>query len=63
MTTDDADAATLVISRLRNARDELELAARPPGEFIAITRQAADSILNDIGAAACLVRAMSEGVS
>jgi hypothetical protein len=48
------------IDRLRNARDELELAARPPGELVTITRQALESVLDDIGAAATRIREMAE---
>ena len=50
----------IAIDLLRDARDEMELALRPPGERITITRQAAEAILDDIGAAARLIRKMAE---
>jgi hypothetical protein len=59
----DQGAAARAISHLVVVRDELELAGRPPGEFVALSRQTADSIINDIGAVARLVREMAEGVS
>jgi hypothetical protein len=30
-------------------RDELELAGRPPGDLVTITRQTNDSCINDLG--------------
>ena len=53
-------AAARAIALLVAVRDELELAARPPGEFVTISRQTLDSILDDIGAASCAIREMSE---
>jgi hypothetical protein len=53
-------AAWRAIARLRNVRDEIELAARPAGDIVVITRRAADAILNDVGVAARLVRKMVE---
>jgi hypothetical protein len=40
--------AERAIAHLLTVRDELELAGRPPGEFVAITRQVQESILNDL---------------
>ena len=53
-------AAWRAIDRLRNARDELELAARPPGELVTISRKAAEAILDDVGVVARLIRRMAE---
>jgi hypothetical protein len=53
-------AAWRAIDRLRNARDELELAARPPGELVTISRKAAEAILDDIAIAGRLIRRMAE---
>jgi len=52
----------LAIDRLRDARDTIELAMRPPGERITITRQAAEAILNDLGIVACLIRKSAEAL-
>jgi hypothetical protein len=49
-----------VIGLLVVVRDELELAARAPGEFITITRQVQEQILNDIGIVARMVRELAE---
>ena len=62
MSTSDKDTASLVIRRLRNAHAELEIAARPEGEFILIRRQDLDAVLDDIGGAECLMRTIHEGV-
>ena len=56
----DQGAANRAIDRLRTMRDELEQAARPPGEVIQLARQQVEAILDDIGACACLIREMSE---
>jgi hypothetical protein len=53
-------AAWRAIDRLRDARDELELAARPPGELVTITRQALDAVLSDIAAAGARIRELAE---
>jgi hypothetical protein len=53
-------AAARAIARLRNARDEIELALRPPGERITITRQALESILDDIAVTGVCIRRMAE---
>lgn len=50
----------LAIDFLRDTRDTIELAMRPPGERITITRQAAEAILNDLGVVARLIRKMAE---
>jgi hypothetical protein len=55
-------AANRAIDRLRTIRDELELAARPPGEVVQLTRQQVESVLNDIGEVACAIRELAEGV-
>jgi hypothetical protein len=39
---------------------ELELAARAPGEFVTITRQVQEQILNDIGIVHRIVRELAE---
>jgi hypothetical protein len=52
--------AARAIDRLVDIRDQLELAARPPGEIVTISRQAVESILNDLGVASCAIREMSE---
>ena len=54
------DVAVRAIDRLRSARDRIELALRPPGERITITRHAAESILGDLHVAARLVRVLAE---
>jgi hypothetical protein len=50
----------LAIDLLRDMRDVIELAMRPPGELITITRQDAEAILDDLGAVARLVRKLAE---
>jgi hypothetical protein len=52
--------AASAIAHLLAVRDALELAARPPGDLITIERQTVDSILNDIGRVARLIREISE---
>jgi hypothetical protein len=54
------DPAARAIAHLRMVRDELELAARPPGELVIINRQTVESMLDDIGVASCAIREMSE---
>jgi hypothetical protein len=54
------DPAVRAISLLVNARTELELAARAPGEILTVTRQSLDSVLNDLAIVARLVREMAE---
>jgi hypothetical protein len=41
-------------------RDELELAGRLPGDLVTITRQANDSLINDLAIAARLIPKMAE---
>jgi hypothetical protein len=41
-------------------RDELELAGRPSGDLVTITRQANDSLINDLAIVARLIRKMAE---
>jgi hypothetical protein len=53
-------AAARAIARLLTVRDELELAGRPPGDSVTISRQAAEAILNDIGIVARLIRELAE---
>jgi hypothetical protein len=55
-----ADDAVRAINLLVNTRDELELAGRPPGDLVTITRRALDSILNDIAIVARLIRKMAD---
>jgi hypothetical protein len=55
-----SDAAVRAIARLRNSRDEVELALRAPGELITISRKAAEAILDDVGVVARLIRRMAE---
>jgi hypothetical protein len=50
-------AAWRAIDRLRAARDELEMALRPPGEIPAISRQVLESILDEAGR---LIRKIAE---
>jgi hypothetical protein len=52
--------AVRATAHLVEIRDQLELAARPDGEIIMITRQQVDSILNDIGCVARLICEMAE---
>jgi hypothetical protein len=54
------DAAVRAIARLLSMRDELELAGRAPGERATITRQAWDSILDDVAVVGRLIRKMAE---
>jgi hypothetical protein len=53
--------AERAIAHLLTVRDELELAGRPRGEFVAITRQVQESILNDLAIVGRLIREMAEG--
>jgi hypothetical protein len=53
-------AAWRAIDRLRNARDEIEMALRPPGEIPAISRQVLESILDDVVVAGRLIRKIAE---
>jgi hypothetical protein len=57
------DAAARATTRLRAIRDELELAGRPPGAIVEITRQQWEAALNDIGVIACAIRELAGGVS
>jgi hypothetical protein len=50
------DAASRAIAHLVSARDLLELAGRPPGARITITRQDLEYVLDDLGIAAKLIR-------
>jgi hypothetical protein len=54
------DAAARAIARLRDARDELELAARAPGQLITVGRQTVDRVLDDLHSVARLIREMTE---
>jgi hypothetical protein len=56
------DAAARAIRLLVAVRDQLEIATRPPGERVVNSRQAVDSIIDDLGVAARLIRRMTEGV-
>jgi hypothetical protein len=53
-------AARRAIDRLRNARDEIEMALRAPGEIPAISRQVLESIQDDVVVAGHLIRKMAE---
>jgi hypothetical protein len=54
------DAAARAIRLLVVVRDDLELAARPPGDLVTITRQANDSHINNLAIVARLIRQMAE---
>ena len=54
--------AARAIAHLRTARDTLELAARPPGEFVTISLRDLESILNDLHVVARLIRKLAERV-
>ena len=54
------DHAVRAINLLVNARNELELAMRAPGEIITVTRQSLDWILNDIAIVERLIRQLAE---
>jgi hypothetical protein len=54
-------AAARAISRLRNIRDEIELAQRAPGEFVTVSRKAAEAIDDDVGVIGRYIRKMAEG--
>jgi hypothetical protein len=53
--------ATRAIARLRDVRDKIEIAARPAGGIVVITRDAAESIISDLGIVARCVRELAEG--
>jgi hypothetical protein len=53
-------AAARAIEHLRNIRDAVEQAARPPGERVVLSRPASDAIIDDVGIVARLVRKMAE---
>jgi hypothetical protein len=55
-----ADDYKRAIRILVVVRDELELAGRPPGEIISITRQSLDAVLNDLGILERLIRKLAE---
>jgi hypothetical protein len=55
----DYDPPT-TIARLLDTRDMIELALRTPGEFPLVSRQALESILDDVGVAARTIREMAE---
>src|SRR5262249_29221284 len=63
--TPDADARwlTLPARSLTSSRCETSSSSQGacPGEFVAITRQVQESILNDIAIVGCLIREMAEG--
>ena len=48
------------IRLLIDMRDRAEMAARPPGDLVTITRQANDSCINDLAIVARLIRNMAE---
>ena len=48
------------IRLLIDMRDRAEMAARPPGDLVTITRQANDSCINDLAIVARLIRKMAE---
>ena len=49
------------IRLLIDMRDRAEMAARPPGDLVTITRQANDSCINDLGIVKrFLIRKMAE---
>jgi hypothetical protein len=52
--------AARATSHLVTVRDALELAGRPPGERITITRQNLESILDDLGIVGRLIREMAD---
>jgi hypothetical protein len=52
--------ATRAFAHLRNVRDELELAARVPGEIVSLTRQAVEAALDDIAVIGVCVRRLAE---
>ena len=54
-------AAQRAIDRLRDARNEIELALRAPGAFPAVSRQALEAVLDDVAAAGRLIRKIAEG--
>jgi hypothetical protein len=56
------DSAVRAIRHLIMARDELEMAGRPDGEIVQITRQQVDAILDDLGVVARLIVGMAGGV-
>jgi hypothetical protein len=53
-------AAGDAISRLVSAQYELELAARVPGEIVEIRRQDVDGVIDDLRAAARVIRGIAE---
>lgn len=53
-------AAGKAIDRLRDARDTIELALRPPGELPAVTRTTLEALLDDVIVAGRLIRKMAE---
>jgi len=57
----DRTIANRAVNRLRNIRDEVEQAARPPGDRLVITRQQLDAVLDDLGAVARLICDMAAG--
>jgi hypothetical protein len=54
------DLAVRAINLLRDARDAIELAVRPPGELVTISRKDAEAILDSIGVVARAIRRMAE---
>jgi len=60
MTARDSEAAARAIALIVQIRDEVELAARIPGSIVTLSRQAVESMLNDLGAASCAIREMVE---
>ena len=55
-----ADDYKRAIRILVVVRDELELAGRPPGDLVTITRQANDWHINNLAIVARLIREMAE---
>jgi hypothetical protein len=50
------NTAARAIARLRAVRDEIEMAMRPPGERVVMTRQTAEAALDDLGVVARIIR-------
>jgi hypothetical protein len=57
------DAAVRAIRLLIIVRDEIEMAARAPGELVAVTRPVQEQIINDLAIAARLIRELAERAS
>jgi len=55
------DCAVQATRRLVRVRDTLEMAGRPDGEIVQITRQELDDILDGLGVIARAIVGMAEG--